>query len=145
MSAATEPEDLRAELQRAEANAARLEAENVGIESLLRRPRLASLWVLVPIGAMLIAATTGHLIGGAAAHKEGAARAAAQDRTAWLAHERSVTADCTKSYQRARAELIACARAREALPDPPPAVEPPPVVPHPPCRCQAGDPLCSCL
>ena len=132
MSDATPPEDLHAALQRAEATVARLEAENAAIAVQLSRPRLASLWVLLPIGATLIAATIGHLIGGAVAHREGAARAAAQDRTAWLAHERSITADCRATYVPIRAALVACTSERNALPEPE-------------CGCEKRDPLCSCL
>ncbi len=138
MSASSPPEDLHAALERTEANVARLEEENARIEQLLSKPRLASLWVLLPIGVMLVAATIGHLIGGAVAHREGAAQAAAQDRMAWLAHERSITADCRASYVPMRDALVGYAKARAALPDPPLGADRP-------CRCQQGDPLCSCL
>jgi len=145
--AATEPNELREELRRAETRVRMLRESNAALEQRLLRPtafRAASVAVLA---TALLAGTLAYVGAG----KLGDLRAAREEDLAErlhvqrLAEERTIVDACNVSFRKTTNDVVRCRverdellqRARErVLANPRGAVR---------CNCQPGDPLCSCL
>ena len=143
-----DPSLLREELERAEARVRELRESNAALEGKLLRPTGFRTAGLATVAGALIAATAAYWAGA----KLGDTRAARESELAEQRHalrmadQRIIVDACRLSTEKAKLEVDRCTsdrdelrqRARDREPDAPRH-------PTPPCACQAGDPLCSCL
>jgi hypothetical protein len=141
----SEPGDVREQLRRAEERVVQVRSENAALERRLFKPTGLRNWTIAGVLATALAGTLGFVI----SNRAGYARAAVDRDRAAEEHGKAVerrrlsTEQCKGSLDRKLAELLSCQRSR-VPPAPDPAPRPPPR-PGPPCNCEAGDPLCSCL
>jgi hypothetical protein len=142
----TEEESLRARLRQEEVEGARLAAEKARIEKLLGADTSSRVW-LVGVAISLVVAGLGF----GASSVMGARRAARlrllqEERAqAELVEEERKLDDCRHAELVARLALSECAARRPLGRSPSNPLDPSPPTRTPPCNCQAGDPLCSCL
>ena len=139
---------LREELERADARVRELRESNAALEGKLLRPSALRTATLVTMLASLFlgiaAYGVGMMLGERRAARDGAAAEAAH--AARMADERIILDACRLSTEKVKLDLQRCAKDRDELNELVRDREPrPPPRGTPPCRCQAGDPLCSCL
>ncbi len=139
---------LREELERAEARVRELREANAALEGKLLRPSAFRTATLVTMLASLLlgaaAYGVGALLGQRRAARDGAAAEAAH--AARMADERVILDACRLSSEKVKLDLDRCAKNRDELNELVRDREPKPSPRSmPPCMCQAGDPLCSCL
>jgi hypothetical protein len=139
---------LREELERAEARLRELRDSNAALEAKLLRPSAFRTAALVTMLAGLLLGTATYRVGAIRgerrASRDGAAAEAAH--AARMADERIILDACRLATEKVKLDLQRCAKDRDELnelvrdrqPKPSPRETPP-------CTCQVGDPLCSCL
>jgi hypothetical protein len=140
-------EDLRDTLRRAEERIRDLRQENATLERSLLRPTAVRSATVATVVAALLAGTLAY-VGGS---NFGDVRAARERDLAELTHgarmtgERTVIDACKLSLQKTTSDIDGCKAERDELLQrlrDRAAANP---TRTPPCNCQAGDPLCSCL
>ncbi len=145
----SEVSQLQEQLRRAEERVAVVENERATLERQLLRGRTQYGWLIVVLAAVVVSGFVGYTLAAAPAAKrqsEAAAREA-RDR-AELGEKKAQVAACEASAKASSAEHEACTAARDALAlkqklaD---EIDRARVRQSTRCRCQPGDPLCSCL
>ncbi len=142
---------LREELARAEARVRELRESNAALERRLLRPTGLRTAALVTVAAGLILGTVAYRV----AARLGEGRVARENDVAEKAHavrmadQRLIADMCRLSSEKAKLDLQRCAQDRDALNElvreRAGQMTKRPAIDMPPCACQAGDPLCSCL
>lgn len=139
---------LREELERAEARVRELRESNAALEAKLLRPRAFRTAALVTMLAGLLLGTITYRVGAILGERRAARDSAAAEaaHAARMADERMILDTCRLSTEKVKLDLQRCAKDRDELNDLVRDRQPKPAPrATPPCMCQAGDPLCSCL
>jgi hypothetical protein len=143
----SEATDVRAELRLAEERLAELRARNAQLESTLLKPTALRNRMIATLTLAALGGALGH-VGATRTGDARAARARAQRAEAYedlrAARQRGIDA-CQALLQREKNDVLACTAQRDELQSKLPPQAAHPAVMDPKCRCQAGDPLCSCL
>jgi hypothetical protein len=139
--------NAREELRAAEERIAQLREENATLQRQVVKPTGLRNWT---IAALLAAGLTG-ASGFVVADRAGRDRttreleSGAREHSRRLDEQVAATVACKLSVQKATLEFATCEEARSRTRPPPSAPSPRPPPRQPPCACEAGDPLCSCL